>query len=1257
MSDMAAGRKGQTAPPPPPPNFSEYLQNPRLAIAKKAAEDAGNIPILGAMSRFAAADADPTVSPQKKTTRALEAAGQTALTLGAPAIAGSFANAYRAGGAAGLLKQGGMLGASVVGGELANQGAQFGAKKLGASDDTAELVGLVADYAVEPASIIGAVRSAGRKHVPGLDIPNTLKVKGDDVADHINFKKLNLDEDVENIVREAVRVNVNNPHLGNLPETPRVLGEKALKARADKVDPASLLDLDIPGLGKGTLPSDVSLAVHDSINSIAVKHAEIQRAAGEAALMEDGVKHAELQGEADRLWKNMSKLVGLDYAHSNEAGRSLWMRRLMARQTTEPAYWLGQISKKTGHIPQGTTPDLIPRLDGIKKAKAKVVEAEGAAAGRAATKAKKTKGPDDMLPPLPGEARYRRLLERMTEDSQARIERAIAQRIKNLQKEHDLRVTRAGVEHTELGTKALKDAKAPKLTPEEQKLVDADPAIQHLQAIVENLRLQQNPQKVPPTFAEKFQKKRESVLKAKMKKWEENRARLRGEEPEAKPVDEVAEAVKRDDAVQRADELNRELREQIAQMPENQAKRYKAQVLASARKRLEDIERKIAGEPPKPPTITDEIKAMVRQDPEVVQAERELSERQMEFAKWMRQFETHGFLETADNIMKANVLSGLKSHGRNIFGNTAAISADEIAKYPSWALDLLISKYTKVRTQAPPLRAAFDAVREMGTTGLRNAMDRARYGMSADDAKKMDLGPIELNTRVFGDNPNNLGNKILNLWSRVNFRALSAEDAFFRSFAAKRALDAESWTYAKTISMEGGLPPGVTVNEYAKMLAADPPAWLQAEVALASDRAVFAEKNAVASALNRAKRSGRGAAKWLHKTLRPGEGPPSATAESMENLSGDVTDFMANRVFMFTTTPTNVIGRVFEYMPVVGAVKPASKAVAEKIWGHGFTRNQQKSITDAFGRQMVGTGTALMALYLWEKGWITGLPTESRGERAVELAAGQPPMSIYNPVLDRWHRINEAAPFGGLMISIVTALEEGSKPKNERLKAERMIGGALGVAQEMPLAQGAEMVSRAMENPAQAFQTYTKEQLGTAVPTLLKDIARATDPVVRSTYQPDAGYLESVKEGLPFARKSVPALLDWAGQEVKSDPTHLFDFTLSKEPSKDPVLREAKNAGLSIVPPTKRDDETGEQYRYRQMAYGRIRYKILKDAVIGTSTWEASSPVARKYFANSILSRANSRLNQIPQEHIEKIAKDSQLQDVVVKAILGDINK
>lgn len=156
-------------------DFEAYQQNPQLAIAERAAEQAGNIPVLGSVSRAAAASADPAVSPQKKVTETLNAAGDIGLTVGAPAIAGGLVNAARAGGIPGLLRAGGMLGAGVVGGEIANQGVQAGATALGASPDTAELAGTIADFTVEPLSIIGAVRSAAKRNVPGLDIPSVLR--------------------------------------------------------------------------------------------------------------------------------------------------------------------------------------------------------------------------------------------------------------------------------------------------------------------------------------------------------------------------------------------------------------------------------------------------------------------------------------------------------------------------------------------------------------------------------------------------------------------------------------------------------------------------------------------------------------------------------------------------------------------------------------------------------------------------------------------------------------------------------------------------------------------------------------------------------------------------------------------------------------------------------------------------------------------------------------------------------------------------
>ena len=441
-----------------------------------------------------------------------------------------------------------------------------------------------------------------------------------------------------------------------------------------------------------------------------------------------------------------------------------------------------------------------------------------------------------------------------------------------------------------------------------------------------------------------------------------------------------------------------------------------------------------------------------------------------------------------------------------------------------------------------------------------------------------------------------------------NFRALGAEDKFFRSYALQRALDDGAYTVARTMKLQGKLPPGASVSSYAKQIASNPPKEVLADAMYAADYAVFANKNSLASWINKGKQGSTG--------LRVG----------------------VDLVMPYVTTPTNIIARLIEYSPAGVATTGASTAA--DIFKKGFNAEQQKALSQAFGRGATGSALVYMGWKMAENGMLTGHPSDVAGERGVQMAAGRQPMSI--KVGDEWRRINEAAPEMPLLITGATLYENSTKAlKDEAKRPDKVVGGLMKSLEEAPLMQGVEIVNRAMEDPSNALKSYGREQLGTMIPTIVADTARATDDKVRTTYTKDAGWLDSMRERLPGLRKSLPTLRDVYGQEVQSDPRHALDPTLPRKETTDPVKKEMARIGASITKPRQRIGESTADYTLRQEVQGRLIFKGLQ-GLAKTDAWGRMTDQQKRAAVEHVRSSIGRSLSGATPEMLKQIKERMQ---------------
>lgn len=572
----------------------------------------------------------------------------------------------------------------------------------------------------------------------------------------------------------------------------------------------------------------------------------------------------------------------------------------------------------------------------------------------------------------------------------------------------------------------------------------------------------------------------------------------------------------------------------------------------------------------------------------------------LRLAKWMNQFEEHGIIDVALAWRKAGLVSGIKSHARNVGGNLGFGALREISQVPEFVADTAFSLFSKQSTIAPPGINIPRGMHAAATKGVKEAAQVLKHGTTLDAAKKFDLGYQELNSTVFGGGK---VDKAINTWVNYNFRALGAEDKMFRSYAFQRALDDGAYATARTMKLQGKLPAGSSVSDYAKMLAESPTDALRAEAMYAADYAVFANKNALASLINYGKQG--------NQALRVG----------------------LDLAMPYVTTPTNIIARMIEYTPFGTAI--SSGIIAKRILSEGFTPAQQKALSQAIGRGATGSSLVYMGYMLAEKGMLTGHPSDVAGERGVQMAAGRQPMSIR--LGDTWYRINEFSPEAPLLVTGATLYETSTKSlKDEARRPDKVVGGMLKSLEEAPLMQGVEIVSRAMQDPTNAVKGYGREQLGTMVPTIVADAGRATDDKVRTTYLKESGWLDSMKERMPGLRKSLPVLQDVYGRDVQSETRHAYDPTLPRKESPDPVRKEMAKINASITKPRQAIGESNADYLLRQEVQGRLVFKRLQ-GLVASPEWSRMDDNQKRAAVSYVRSSVGREISGVPPSILKKL--------------------
>jgi len=525
------------------------------------------------------------------------------------------------------------------------------------------------------------------------------------------------------------------------------------------------------------------------------------------------------------------------------------------------------------------------------------------------------------------------------------------------------------------------------------------------------------------------------------------------------------------------------------------------------------------------------------------------------------------------NLRNAGLLTGLRTHARNIGGTATFQGFEEAARIPGAITDLVTSHFTKQRALgAPDPVAVAKSSYEAATKGVREAVQIVRHGASATDLEKIDV-----------HHESNSGSKVLDTYINTVFRTLGAEDKVFRTYAYRRSIEEQ----AKLRSKAEGRP--------TKDLSANPTADMVSQAILDAEVSTFNNQNIVAKGL-----------------------------ESLKTHAGPAGEAVIDLIIPFKRTPANIAARLLESTPL-GVPKAAydlAKAYRQSV-NKKISFEAQRKFSQTIGRSVTGSGLITLGYMLAKAGLATGLYSEDKGERNVQEAAGRSPMSVR--VGDTWHQIGAFSPLGNL-IAVGAAMY---KPDAEEALATRLPGIVGKVLLDQPFLRGPSQVVDVVEDPNRAGAAFFGGMAGSFVPTLASDVGALRD----NTRRESKGVLQRVQSRVPIWRESLPERRDVFGDQLESRRSAIADPTLTTTAKDQPFLQEILRLDISIPDSPKLKDqktgkplETDDQYRNRLIKQGQEMKQVLIKTV-ESPVYQKKSDDQKKEHLKDVIEFARRKIN------------------------------
>ena len=456
------------------------------------------------------------------------------------------------------------------------------------------------------------------------------------------------------------------------------------------------------------------------------------------------------------------------------------------------------------------------------------------------------------------------------------------------------------------------------------------------------------------------------------------------------------------------------------------------------------------------------------------------------------------YARTRDGLIEAfynNILSGPKTHIRNIIGNTSAIVLDLTEKKLAGRLAKIMGDDAAARD----LGEVMDSI-----IGMKNSfMDAASYAGKAlltgeehfGEGKLIDMfkGPQRaLSAENFGMGPNNPIGWLITGWGKLgqaSGRALMAEDQFFSAMVYGGELKRRAGALIRQELESGTLQAGGVA-------------------ARLSDLMTNPTKEMMEGAMKQAK----------YLTFRT---PPGKFMQDLNKLRKD---FPALR---FVVPFMQVVGNIFKF---TGERTPA--AVLMPSVRASFKAGGADAYT-ATARMLTGTFLLGLGMDMTLSGQMTGPGPKGDAERKRLLDMGIKPFSV--KIGDKMMYINRTDP-GASFLTLGASIAEVMMNAGDEVDFEdigEMItraGFAVSqVAMDKSMLSSVSGLVAAIEDPKRYSEKFMQRFIGSLlVPNIVADIGQAIDPNMR--YATD--FIETIRGRIPRLRESLPLVRDHHGRPI-----------------------------------------------------------------------------------------------------------------------------
>lgn len=463
------------------------------------------------------------------------------------------------------------------------------------------------------------------------------------------------------------------------------------------------------------------------------------------------------------------------------------------------------------------------------------------------------------------------------------------------------------------------------------------------------------------------------------------------------------------------------------------------------------------------------------------------------------------------SLWKAGLLTGIKTSGLNTLSNLFHGISEVVKDIPAVAVDSVAKLFTGKRTIGLRLGFSKDSIQEGFSKGLRyfkTGFDERDIGVKLD-WKRVNFGKSKVA-------------KTIQTYEESVFRFLGAQDQPFYYGAKARSIGSQAIAQGKNEGLKRK-----ELKKFVENLMENP---IDKMLRLAANDAEIAI--------------------FINRTLL------GDVAKGIQNLPG------GEIVVPFGRTPAAVATQIINYTPI-GIVK----TIVQNI---GKGRFDQRLFSQGIGRGFIGTGVMFIGMELFKKDLISLDRPETEKERKQWELEGRKPNSI--KVGDKWRSAIVLGPAGMVLImggQFQKALEETGSPSE-----------ALGLAAassaksftEQTFLTGVNQFASALNDPDRFGSALASNLFASVIPTLIGDIARASDSVERRTSPRTEGVLAPIQAKIPGARQKLEPRIDVLGSPVASMGNALETLIDPTRPSRiksSEIIKELKRlfeAGMPATP-------------------------------------------------------------------------------------------